>query len=86
MWMPGPLIPMALGELLWGSSAATQIGQVLLRLQCQERRQLPEDLPAVSDVEACCHSQNGEDGILRVQCGEYHRQPRGFGVRSRGAS
>lgn len=64
MWVPGPLIPMARGELLRGSSAACQVGQVLLRLQYQERRQRPEDLPALSDVEFRCYSQNGEDGIL----------------------
>jgi hypothetical protein len=63
MWVPGPLIPMALGELLRGSSAARQVGQVLLRLQYQERRQCPEDLPALSDVEFRCYSQNGEDGV-----------------------
>jgi hypothetical protein len=44
MWVPGPLIPMALGELLRGSSAACQLGQVFLRLPYQERRQRPDDL------------------------------------------
>lgn len=40
-----------------------QIGQVLLRLQYQDlaRRGI---VPEFSDVEFCCYSQNGEDGIL----------------------
>ena len=56
---------MALGELLRGSSAARQVGQILLRLQYQVR-QCPEDLPALSDVEFRCYSQNGEDGVCCI--------------------
>jgi hypothetical protein len=45
-------------------SADAQIGQVLLRLQYQRLAREGRDLPAFSDVEFRCYSQNGEDGIL----------------------
>jgi hypothetical protein len=43
---------------------ALGVGHVILRLQYQERRQRGEDLPALSDVEVLCDSQNEEGGIL----------------------
>jgi hypothetical protein len=45
-------------------STVSQIGQVLLRLQYRELARRAGALPAFSDVEFRCYSQNGEDGIL----------------------
>ncbi len=45
-------------------SADAQITQVLLRLKFHELARSGVHLPAFSDVEFRCYSQNGEDGIL----------------------
>jgi hypothetical protein len=48
----------------WPFSPEAQIGQLLLRLRYQDFVRRGAPLPRFADVEFCCYSQNGEDGIL----------------------
>lgn len=51
-------------HLLQHALPAAQLAQIQLRLQYQDLARRGVQLPAFSDVEFRCFSQNGEDGIL----------------------
>jgi len=55
----------AIRSQIGSMTTADQVAQVSLRLHYEDLvRRRVTDLPTFPDVEFCCHSQNGEDGIL----------------------